>query len=100
MKQQEKILEKQIEQKLKERVENAGGLCIKLGMTYAAGMPDRLCLFPTGISVFVEVKAPGKKPRPIQEYVHDWLRTLGFVVLVIDNYEGIDKFMETYSNAK
>ena len=30
------------------------------------GVPDRLFLSPEGIHVFIEIKAPGKKPTPLQ----------------------------------
>ena len=35
--------------------------------------------------VFIEFKAPGKKPTPLQAAWHDKLRALGFEVHVIDN---------------
>ena len=34
---------------------------------------------------FVEVKAPGKKPRPLQESRHQMLRNLGILVFVLDH---------------
>ena len=36
---------------------------MKLPAIHNAGLPDRLCLFPGGEVVFVELKAFGKKPR-------------------------------------
>ena len=42
------------------------GWCLKLPAIHNAGLPDRLCLFPGGEVVFVELKAFGKKPRKIQ----------------------------------
>ena len=38
---------------------------------------------------FVEVKAPGQKPRAIQERRHEQLRELGFQVSVLDDPEQI-----------
>lgn len=40
---------------------------------------------------FVELKATGKKPTPLQEREHAFLRGLGFEVLVIDSKEEIDE---------
>lgn len=94
------IKERAIEARLKQRVEDTGGLCIKLAMTYNAGMPDRLCLFPNAFAAFVELKAPGKKPRPIQLYVHDKLRARGFKVYVIDNYDDIELIIKEAGYAK
>lgn len=57
--------EKLIEQKLVKAVKAAGGLCPKFVSPGMAGMPDRLVLLPGSRLAFVEVKAPGKKPRPL-----------------------------------
>ena len=62
-----------------------GGLCPKLVSPGTDGMPDRMVLLPGGRIIFIEVKAPGKKPRPLQELRHRQLRKLGFMVSVLDN---------------
>ena len=56
-------------------------------------MPDRLVLLPGGRLGFVELKAPGKKPRALQETRHRLLRRLGFKVYVIDGIEQIDRIL-------
>ena len=53
------------------------------------GLPDRLILMPNGKMAFVEVKAPGKKPRPLQVARHEILRQLGFKVYVLDDVKEI-----------
>lgn len=78
------MLEKQIEQKLTRMVKQAGGIAVKFVSPSFAGMPDRLVLLPDGIIAFVELKAPGKNPRPLQLSRHKLLRALGFQVYVID----------------
>lgn len=77
--------EKQIEQKLVRTVKARGGICPKLTCPGMDGMPDRLVLLPVGRTAFVEVKAPGKKPRPLQLSRHRLLRRLGFRVYVLDD---------------
>ena len=77
--------EKQVEQKLVKAVRAAGGMCPKLVSPGMAGLPDRLILFPGGRFAFVEVKAPGQKPRPLQVRRHEQLRKLGFRVFVLDD---------------
>lgn len=77
------MLEKHLETTLKKAVENAGGWCIKLVSPGLAGMPDRLCLM-NGRAVFVEVKQPGKHPRPLQLHRMNQLRHHGFTTLVVD----------------
>ena len=57
------------------------------------GMPDRLALLPGGRIAFVEVKAPGKKPRPLQIARHNLLRALGFSVYVLDDEKQIEKII-------
>ena len=77
--------EKQIEQKLVRAVKARGGICPKLVCPGMDGMPDRIMLIPGGRMCFVEVKAPGKKPRPLQVSRHGLLRRLGFKVYVLDS---------------
>lgn len=81
--------EKEIEQKLIRAVKQAGGICPKLTSPGFDGMPDRIVLLPNGRMGFVEIKAPGKKPRPLQLSRHRLLRRLGFRVYVLDHMEQI-----------
>ena len=83
------MLEKQIENKLTRSVKKAGGIALKFVSPSFAGMPDRLVLSPDGVCAFVELKAPGKKPRPLQVARHKMLRSLGYRVYVIDGIEQI-----------
>lgn len=75
--------EKQIEQKLVAEVKNLSGWCLK--QTSMIGIPDRLVLLPNGKIGFVEVKAPGKKPRAIQVKRMKQLSALGFQCFVLDD---------------
>ena len=77
--------EKTIERKLVNAVKNSGGLCPKFVSPGLDGMPDRLALFPGGRVAFVEVKAMGSKPRPLQLARHEQLRKLGFHVYILDD---------------
>lgn len=86
--------EKLIERKLVELVKINGGMCIKLLCDQLIGLPDRLCLFPGHIIVFVELKTTGRKPKRIQTFMHNKLRALGFRVEVIDTVEGVNKFIK------
>ena len=75
--------EKYIENELVKSVRAAGGICPKLISPGTDGMPDRMVLLPGGKIGFVEVKAPGKRPRPLQMRRHRILRSLGFKVFVL-----------------
>ena len=86
--------EKHIEQKLVKAVRLAGGMCPKLVSPGTDGMPDRLVLLPEGRMGFVEVKAPGKKPRPLQQKRHEQLRELGYTVAVLDDPQQIPEILD------
>ena len=87
------MLEKQIEKKLVDAIRQLGGMCPKFVSPGMDGMPDRLILMPGGRLVFAELKAPGKKPRPLQLHRHDQLRSLGFQVFVVDAPEQIEEVL-------
>ena len=88
------MLEKTIERKLTVAVKKAGGIAVKFVSPSFDGMPDRLVLLPDGLIAFVELKAPGKRPRPLQEARHRLLRSLGFKVYVIDQPEQIGGMLD------
>ena len=98
MLQEEKLYERTIEQKLAARVKAMGGIAPKFTSPGFDGMPDRLVLLPGGRMGFVELKAPGKKPRPLQLVRHRLLQRLGFKVYVIDGIEQIDSVLEEISH--
>ena len=58
--------EKTIEAKLVTAVRQLGGLALKFISPGLDGVPDRLVLLPGGRMAFIELKAPGKKMRPLQ----------------------------------
>lgn len=87
-----------IEEKLTKAVKQNSGVCWKFTSPGTAGVPDRIILMPKGNIAFVEVKAPGKKPRPLQLSRHRLLRRLGFQVYVLDALEDIDKIILEVKN--
>ena len=86
--------EKTVETALVRQCKRIGALCIKLVPDYMAGLPDRMILF-NGKCVFVELKAPGKTPRPIQRHVHELIRAQGFGVAVVDSVAMVEDFVRT-----
>lgn len=88
------MLESKIEKRLKREVEKLGGLSLKFTSPGMAGVPDRLVLLPKGRIAFVELKAPGKKLRPLQLKRKEQLELLSFKVYVIDSYKKVDEFLE------
>ena len=91
------MLEKQIEKKLVDAIRQLGGMCPKFVSPGMDGMPDRLILMPGGHMAFAELKAPGKKPRPLQLHRHEQLRALGFQVFVVDALEQIEEVLHAVS---
>ena len=86
--------EKIIEQKLVKAAKDMGGISPKFTSPGFDGMPDRLVLLPGGHMAFVEVKALGEKPRPLQLARHKLLRGLGFKVYVLDDEQQIGGLLD------
>lgn len=86
--------EKEIEKKLTLEAKKRGGLAVKFVCPGFDGMPDRILLMPEGKMAFVEVKAPGKRPRPLQMARHKLLRALGFLVFVLDDESQIGGILD------
>ena len=91
--------EKVIEMKLCKAVKAVGGLCLKFVSPGYAGVPDRLILIAFGKVAFVEVKAPGEKPRPLQIARINKIRSLGFKVYVLDDEKKIGGIIDEISSA-
>ena len=86
--------EKTIEKKLVKTAKDMGGVALKFLSPGFDGMPDRIVLLPGGRMGFVEVKSPGKVPRPLQEARHRMLRMLGFKVYVLDTVDQIGGILD------
>ena len=83
-----------VEHALVIAVRKRGGMCPKHVSPGTAGMPDRLVLLPDVPPAFVETKAPGQKPRRLQEVRHAQLRALGVRVYVIDHPDQIEGILD------
>lgn len=86
--------EKQIELRLVRMTSQMGGMALKFVSPGCDGVPDRLVLLPGGKVGFVEVKAPRKKPRPLQVRRISQIRGLGFPVFVVDGMEQIEEVLQ------
>ena len=86
--------EKQIEYGLVKETQRRGGIAPKFVSPGLSGMPDRLVLLPNAKMGFVELKAPGKKPRVLQEKRHRDLRNLGYRVYVMDRAEKVKEVLD------
>lgn len=86
--------ESKIEEKLRIEAKKRGGWAVKFVSPGLDGVPDRLVLFHGGRVAFVEVKAPGKKMRPLQERRRKQLEALGFRVYCLDAMEQIGGILD------
>lgn len=86
--------EKTIEAKLVKAVKSMGGIAPKISSANYDGMPDRLVFLTDGKLAFIELKAPGKKLRPLQEKRKRQLESLGFLVFCIDGIEQIGGILD------
>lgn len=87
------MLERDIERALVKKVKMLGGKCEKFVSPGRRSVPDRIVtLPPNGRTIYVELKAPGKKPTKKQAKDHKERRELGCEVRVIDTLEQVEAF--------
>ena len=85
--------ESKVDKCLSRIVSQEGGHSLKFVSPGFAGVPDRIVILPGGVIWFVELKAPHKKPRPLQRFVMRKLRKLGCQVATIDNKKTVKAFV-------
>jgi len=88
--------EKNTEKYLREQVEKLGGRAYKWISPGNLGVPDRICLFPFGLIVFVEVKAEGKTvvPNSPQARRLTEINRFGFIIAVVDTKAKVDYIID------
>lgn len=90
--------ESDIEKYLVKLAKQHGGEVRKVKWIGRSGAPDRLVMLPNDLgeygkwpaTIWVELKAPGKKPEPHQVREHKRMRDMGQRVEVIDSYAGVE----------
>lgn len=92
------MTEEYIEQKLVKAVKKRGGMALKFVSPGLDGVPDRIVLLPMGRIAFVELKAPGRKMRPLQVRRKRQLEGLGFLVYCVDRVEEIGGMLDEIKN--
>jgi len=89
-------LEIALEEKCVEFAHNSMYVSIKTDKV-KKGWPDRLFFGPTARIFFVEFKLPGSKPRPKQWKIIVMLRSLGFHVHVVTDFERFKTLLSSHS---
>lgn len=82
-----------VESHLKDKAEAEGFLYYKFTSPGRRGVPDRV-LLGNGHVIFIELKAPGEKPRELQRVVIRKMRAQSTDVRVIDNKEDCDRLLD------
>lgn len=89
------VSEKAIERYLVKRVKAMGGICLKYSNPGEVGYPDRLCIFPNGVSRWVELKSKGEELRAIQVKRIERLLRMDHSVWVCDSKQTIDNLISS-----
>lgn len=87
-----------VEKHLATQVRRLGGLCWKFVSPNLAGVPDRIVVMPGGRVYFVELKAPGKLPRPNQLRRARELHQRGVQALMLDSTTAVDMWLGTINS--
>jgi hypothetical protein len=89
----DKMLERDIERRLRLGIKALGGKVYKFSSPGNNGVPDRIVLIQ-GKCYFVETKKPGEQLDPLQRAVKKDFAKLGFKVYKLSSVEDVDKFLE------
>ena len=87
------MLEKTVENYLRKRVKECGGLCFKWSSPSHRGVPDDI-VFIYGEIWFVEVKRPGGRTTKLQDLVMNQIREYTPNVCVLSSKEEINRWIE------
>jgi len=88
------MLENRVETRLRLGVKKLGGNAVKFVSPGNSGVNDRLVLLPGARTIFVELKAPGKKRSPLQLKWAKDLEKMGFHSHCLDTLEKVDQFLK------
>lgn len=85
--------ESEIEKYLVDQVRDMGGLALKFMSPGHSGVPDRIIILPGGVVGFLELKAPGERPRKEQLLWIKRLQDKGCPAWWADTRERVDEFL-------
>ena len=94
------VSEKAIERYLAESVKKMGGICLKYANAGMVGYPDRICLLPGGVTVWVELKSKGEKPKVLQFIRFKQMASIGHPVHVCASKHDIDELLKPYKSTR
>lgn len=92
----QKMREKKIEQYLRKKVIERGGICWKFTSPGTVGVPDRLVIFPGNppLIFFIELKQPKGKLSEMQKLRIQQLRDVGCIAEVLWSKDDVNSFLD------
>lgn len=90
------VSEKAIERYLADSVKALCGVCLKYSNPGMVGYPDRICLLPGGVTVWVELKSKGEALKAVQKVRICQMAKIGHRVYVCDSKEKVDEVLDEY----
>lgn len=88
------MLEKDIEKSVRLKIEQLGGELKKWVCPGETGVPDRICILPGDVVIFIEFKKPGGKLAERQKYWRDKLIGMGCQYRLIESVGKAKLFLE------
>lgn len=86
--------ERDIEEWMRKKIEQLGGVFMKWVSPGNDGVPDRVVILPGGAVYFIELKRDGERPRKLQKWQQDRLRKLGCDVRTVEGMKEARQFIE------
>lgn len=91
--------EAKIGRKIREYLDDKKAFTFKVhgGPQMMAGLPDIICCYK-GYFFGIEVKQPGQRPTPRQQYVHSLIQRSGGVVIVATCVDDVASVISKYDD--
>jgi hypothetical protein len=91
--------EAKIGKKIREYLKQIGAFHFKIHGSAAmmAGLPDLIVCYQ-GNFIGIELKQPGRRATPRQEFVHSKIRAAGGVVIVADCVDDVESLLSDLEN--
>lgn len=92
------LLEKTLEEGMRKKIVELGGLCYKFTSPGNSGVPDRIVILPGGKIIFVELKKEDGRLSALQKNQIKKMRRRGAEVRVLYGKGDIDEFVKECEN--
>jgi len=83
------MLERDVVKKIRNYLKDEGYLTFNVIECIPSGVPDMIVISPTGEHTYLEIKRPGGRTQPNQDYIINKLRTRNCRVYIVDSLERV-----------